>query len=226
MTISPNKDKTEGATPWPLRVQPFLDYMPEETQALITLFYKDDLVKEVYTKNKNRVLNNFVSDIYADNTEGVPFEEIIADIYGYMYLEKEANVFKALKLEYKPLENYNRVFTKQQREKTRDEFNSSTTTSEHIDNTNKLNEYAFNSTDYTPSTENKTYADNNTITTTPTGYNDHTFEVENYKEQTSGNIGVTTSQQMLQSEIDLRTANQMKKLIYDDICDFLFAKCI
>ena len=225
MTISPNKDKTEGATPWPLSVHPFLDYMPEETQALITLFYKDDLVKEVYTKNKNRVLNNFVSDIYADNTEGVPFEAIIADIYGYMYLEKEANVFKALKLEYKPLENYNRIFTKEQRERTTDAYNNETANSENINSTETMDNYAFNSADYTSNTKSESTGATSG-NTTQSGNNTKTFEVENYREQTSGNIGVTTSQQMLQSEIDLRTANQMKKLIYDDICDFLFAKCI
>ena len=131
--------------------------------------------------------------------------------------------YEALRMEYSPIENYDR-----KENNTRDYENSgidkasttlgSTTTATNIgtnDNENKVS--AYNESDYT-NREKDIQSHNSTITntgsgtdTTQTEYGLKRKEVEDVR--VHGNIGVTTSQQMIESELSLRAKYDIYKII-------------
>lgn len=122
------------------------------------------------------------------------------DRFGYIleakYREKWNKMYEALITEYKPLDNY---FMK---EKTTPR--TSITMSATSNGENDI--YAFNSVDESPSTKAS-------LTNTSVSSTSGTIELER-----SGNIGVTTSAQMLSQEIDVR----IKNIMYNYICDDLY----
>lgn len=103
---------------------------------------------------------------------------------------------------YNPLENYNM----EQKETP----NVTRTKNVKSDVTVKNDVYGFNSTAKVPQSESNTSGEklNNEETETETGTRDL---------ERSGNIGVTTSQQMLQSEIDLRNGYNFYDGIMSDL---------
>lgn len=115
---------------------------------------------------------------------------LIAETIKLMFGDNWNRLYKAyIQEQYKPLENYSMIESEQ--------IGSKITTSRSVNNET----YGFNSTDPTPT-------DNGSESSTSEGSKD-----DNQRDLTrSGNIGVTTSQQMLQSEIDLR-----KWIFYDNI---------
>ena len=119
--------------------------------------------------------------------------------FTYYLLYKSAEnerIYNAVNERYKVLDNYNRTET------TKNETTGSVLSETPATVTNFAtteNNAAFNPTEKTETNGGKT---SNTGTTTTTS-------------TISGNIGVTTSQQMLQSEIDLRLKNNFCKMICD-----------
>lgn len=114
---------------------------------------------------------------------------------------------KAINVEYDPLENYNRY-----EEYVGAGSNEGSTSNSGTDSgTDTLTKAAFNSSSYEPYEKNTTSG-----SSSMNGTNEGTYEDE-HNIHTHGNIGVTTSQQMLQSEIDIARFN-----IYQAIAD-LFA---
>ena len=132
-------------------------------------------------------------------------------------------MYEALRVEYSPIENYDR-----KENTTRNYENSgtdkesttlgSTTTSTNIgsnDNENKVS--AYNENDYT-NREKDTQSYNSTLTNTGSGtdvtqteYGLKRKEVEDIR--VHGNIGVTTLQQMIESEMELRAKYDIYKII-------------
>ena len=132
-------------------------------------------------------------------------------------------MYEALRVEYSPIENYDR-----KENTTRNYENSgtdkesttlgSTTTSTNIgsnDNENKVS--AYNENDYT-NREKDTQSYNSTLTNTGSGtdvtqteYGLKRKEVEDIR--VHGNIGVTTSQQLIESEMELRAQYDIYKII-------------
>ena len=132
-------------------------------------------------------------------------------------------MYEALRVEYSPIENYDR-----KENTTRNYENSgtdkesttlgSTTTSTNIgsnDNENKVS--AYNENAYT-NREKDTQSYNSTLTNTGSGtdvkqteYGLKRKEVEDIR--VHGNIGVTTSQQMIESEMELRAKYDIYKII-------------
>ena len=178
--------------------------------------------------------------------DGIEKENLVAeimknsgDLYPYHqsseYLKRNINywfarrlfdfgrIYEALRMEYSPIENYDR-----KENNTRDYENSgidkasttlgSTTTSTNIgtnDNENKVS--AYNESDYT-NREKDIQSHNSTVTntgsgtdTTQTEYGLKRKEVEDVR--VHGNIGVTTSQQMIESELSLRAKYDIYKII-------------
>lgn len=123
---------------------------------------------------------------------------------------------EALDIDYNPLENYDRQEEWTECEKI---SNNTTATSKGVvgDNaTNQQDVSAFNDTGFDPS--NRSTITSNTITDT-NGSNSVDGTRSNKRSgRAHGNIGVTTSQQMLQSELDVA-----KFSIYQHIVD-MFAK--
>ena len=108
----------------------------------------------------------------------------LASIIKLKFADKWNKLYKAFFIdEYNPIENYSMVED--------ENVNSSITNTTNGNN----NVFGFNTTEEDGVPESK-----NGVTTTTSGDFD-----DNHRQLTrSGNIGVTTSQQMLQSEIDLR----------------------
>lgn len=131
---------------------------------------------------------------------------------------------KALNIEYDPLYNYDR--TEEYEDEHQGSFNSSgqgnnTLTNNLTDTTNDTlthSEKAYNDTNYVGTTQDQS---NGSITRTGTASNalsnsntgSDTYK-NTHKARLFGNIGVTTSQQMLQSELDIARWN-----LYQHISD-------
>lgn len=131
---------------------------------------------------------------------------------------------KALNIEYDPLYNYDR--TEEYEDEHNGSFNSSgqgnnTLTNNLTDTTNDTlthSEKAYNDTNYVGTTQDQS---NGSITRTGTASNalsnsnNGSDSYKNtHKARLFGNIGVTTSQQMLQSELDIARWN-----MYEHIAD-------
>lgn len=137
------------------------------------------------------------------------FLKFAIDKWSHKWLDAFSRIAKALEDEYNPLHNFDRYEKYEDNEKTVGEFNtngeSETNTETSIENTIS----AFNEDDYQPDNKSDTEATGTSSTNTKSDSD----EDRNFKHDGHlyGNIGVTTSQQMLLAEIDLRTNNN----IYD-----------
>lgn len=126
----------------------------------------------------------------------------------------------ALSIDYNPLENYDRMeeWTDEEKETSllKGTITGNTTTIESGTNRNDVS--AFNDVDFQPNEKNT--IDNNTQdnSTSTSNSNNDTMRKNNRIGRTHGNIGVTTSQQMLEAELDVAKFN-----IYENIVD-IFAK--
>ena len=114
-------------------------------------------------------------------------------------LEKFNRMYSAINIEYNPLNNY---------DKTSDIKHTHSGEDKEGTNTSKLR--GFNSS----SDQNTSSQTVHSNTSTDSLLHGHVEEIE---ESTSGNIGVTTSQQMLQSEIDLRLNIRLFEMIMKDM---------
>lgn len=119
--------------------------------------------------------------------------------------DKFLRMASAIDIEYEPLSNYDKTSTINHAHTGTDTTINGARTS---DTDNKLR--AFNATQYA----NTTGSHNATTQATDTFQHGHN---EAITEHTTGNIGVTTSQQMLQSEIDLRLKIQLFRWIMHDL---------
>ena len=173
--------------------------------------------------------DNLVANIMRNSGDLYPYHQVPE------YLKRNINywfarrlfdferMYEALRVEYSPIENYDR-----KENTTRNYENSgtdkesttlgSTTTSTNIgsnDNENKVS--AYNESDYS-NREKDTQSYNSTLTNTGSGtdvtqteYGLKRKEVEDIR--VHGNIGVTTSQQMIESEMELRAKYDIYKII-------------
>lgn len=206
----------------PMNIIPFFTEN-EKKSMWLNYLYNHSGQKEESPLLKNYVFHN------------TPFLETLNDILSVNFLDKWTRLHDALILEYGVIDNYNRV------EDT--EINTtggSTTTDESSSSDimsgghNTSNEYTNNH--QTSSYDSDVYVDDNADTSSNNEnftYNDETKTTTSSSETESensnnvithsvitGNIGVTTSQQMLISEIELRKYNIIDT-IYSDIDSIL-----
>lgn len=131
------------------------------------------------------------------------------------FADKWDRLYSAITTDYKPLENYDMSQTETPDITKTETRNSSVTTSVTNDITDG-DVYGFNSSSPVPQTKTTRNgsttvsgdSDDNVTTNTETGTRGLTRH---------GNIGVTTSQQMLQSEIDLRNNYNFTNQLFDDL---------
>lgn len=187
-----------------------------------------------------------VIDLLLDDGETltVADKKKLAKIILGKYLDNWQKIFDAyFTIEYNPLENYNKL-----EEHTGDDTTTETptdwkttttdtptdwetvTTGELNDNGNQTSSsvYGFNSSSPVPVTSGET-KEKSKITseqkgtfkkeTEQTGTNEHKTKY-NTKLTVKGNIGVTTSQQMLESELELRKYKYFNQ-VYNDVDDVL-----
>lgn len=120
-------------------------------------------------------------------------------------------VFKALAIDYKPLENYSMIenyndyYIKDKNTVKHAGDDTSTNYITSFDDTNFRNDnQTVNNFSDVISEYSNTQTDENNIASN---------EIHKTKNEKSGNLGVTTSQQMLQSEIDIRLKNYVKMFV-------------
>lgn len=162
------------------------------------------------------------------NAERTTLAQTIWMIYGVNWT-REYNI---LALEYEPIENYNmreemtndETVTEYGKESTR---SGSETDTPNLTNTSSGDVYAFNSPDPVPTEKQSTTATGtathtfNAVKDAESGSDTHT---RNYLLTRSGNVGVTTSQQMIESEIALWRWNYFHDVVFPDIDRILTLK--
>lgn len=126
----------------------------------------------------------------------------------------------ALSINYNPLENYDRIeeWTDEEKETSllKGVITGNTTTVDHGINRNEVS--AFNDVDFQPNERNTIDSNVQDNSTSTSDSNTDTTRKNNRTGRAHGNIGVTTSQQMLLSELDVAKFN-----IYEQIVD-IFAR--
>ena len=122
----------------------------------------------------------------------------------------------ALSIDYNPLENYDRIeeWTDEEKETSllKGTITGSTTTVENGTNRNDVS--AFNDADFQPNERNTIESNVQDNSNSTSNSNTDTTRKNNRIGRAHGNIGVTTSQQMLESELDIAKFN-----IYSNIVD-------
>lgn len=155
-----------------------------------------------------RILN-----IYSQYNEDTKYEKTLNNLANIIYNRFGNNWIKIynayFNTDYKPLENYSMIESETEESGTEESgkqaTNSNITSASTANNINKF--YGFGGNNAVNDSNNDT-----TTTTTDSGskndnYTDTNNSVETSRDRTltrSGNIGVTTSQQMLESELKLR----------------------
>lgn len=137
-------------------------------------------------------------------------------LWGKKYSRTFTKWLAALSVEYNPLENYDRVEEWEEHSHNGGHTHDDSTNNGGITNENKVS--AYDSDDYQPHDVSSSHSNSEIHSDTQvdaSNDNNHTGRVH-------GNIGVTTSQQMLQSELDIAAWN-----IYEHITDlFITEFCI
>ena len=163
-----------------------------------------------------RYISPYFEHKYKDLT-APEWENIINDFLR-PYLKKWERLADVMNSVYNPIENYNRVETETigdittstnattQADDTKSNATSSGTESQDV--------YGFNSDLAQPSASNKISNSGNTSTLTNTTINSNGTDDKQItrNSETKGNIGVTTTQQMIEQELELR-----KKIVIDYI---------
>ena len=172
---------------------------------------------------------NLVAEIMKNSGDLYPYHQVLE------YLKRNINywfarrlfdfgrIYEALRMEYSPIENYDRKenisrdYENSGSDKASTTLGSSTTSTNIGSNDNENKVSAYNESDYT-NREKDTQSYNSTVTnsgsgtdTTQTEYGLKRKEVEDIR--VHGNIGVTTSQQMIESEMSLRAKYDIYKII-------------
>ena len=173
--------------------------------------------------------DNLVADIMRNSGDLYPYQQqpnylkCNINFWFARRLFDFARMYDALRMEYSPIENYDRKenikrdYENSGIDKASTTLGSSTTSTNVGSNNNENKVSAYNESDYT-NREKDTQSFNSTVTntgsgtdTTQTEYGLKRKEVEDIR--VHGNIGVTTSQQMIESEISLRAKYDIYKII-------------
>lgn len=129
----------------------------------------------------------------------------------------------ALSIKYAPLENYDRTedwTDTTDRDSTGTSQSSSQSTSD-TDTTDENTKSAYDSSVYQPNEKNEGTSQNETSASDSTTVNNSDDITAEHHGHVHGNIGVTTSQQMLQSELDLGYWNIYNKITELFVEEFL-----
>ena len=153
------------------------------------------------------------------------FEVVYSDPFFYqdaigVWSAKHKRTFEkwvnALSLEYNPVENYDRM--EEWEDNSNGNSNGETSGTTSLNGTNENRVSAYDSDFYQPDSHNTNSSIGNDSSTTKTD----TSNVNKHVGRVHGNIGVTTTQQMLESELSLAEWN-----VYEHITDlFIEEFCI
>lgn len=143
-----------------------------------------------------------------DSTSLVLLANIIYTKYGVKWNRQWETMF----FEYDPISNYD-MTEEMTNDETVHEFGHGMTGNYTVNGTTENKKAGFNSSEYQKDTQNIS-GNTGTQTNTENGEN---VDTRNYKLTRKGNIGVTTSQQMIESERQLWMWNFFESIVYPDI---------
>lgn len=190
--------------------------MSSSTMSLIGLnnflsYYDKDLFEKLTLPDgidKELAINNILMNC-GEKELLYPDGDFMIDAIG-MWSKKWKRTFEkwitVLGIEYNPLENYDRQ--EAWSDSTSTSESSSASASDSATSSQLADVSAFNVSDYSP--DSKATGSNNASSTSNASGNK--FENSGHRGRVHGNIGVTTSQQMLLAELDVDRFN-----IYDEI---------
>lgn len=165
-----------------------------------------------FKRSGEKSVNSLVEYFTKDNELTDEGENILGTLLSDKYADAIHRMYNVLTAEYEPLENYDRKenFTTNTDGSNTRESSGNTTVNDTLTN----NVSAFDSSEFKPESQN---INNNTQTSSSNGNDTNKNEV-NHEGRTHGNIGITTSQQMINEEIDLRIKRQLIEMFLEK-CD-------
>lgn len=130
---------------------------------------------------------------------------------------------EALKLEYNPIENYDRIeewnLVRNKHDSLEDDTKGASNVKNKTNNEGKVS--AFDSSDYQPSEQSESDNESDSTNSSNLKHKGEEHEGTTHAGRIHGNVGVTTSQQMLQAEIDLarfNVINEITNLFMTELC--------
>ena len=187
----------------------------------------DDEYMLGYSSNKN--LSLLYDNLKATYTDTISLKSKLGKIIINRYFDKWNKIIATLQLEYNAIENYSMVEEESSSNEGSTSSTGSTTnltktkTNITTSNDTEHKRSGYNSNNYQP--DSKDEQDTHVTGSPDENYNDSSGSVNDSTSSSnegsrtltrSGNIGVTTSQQMIESELKLREYN-INKMMYDDI---------
>ena len=155
----------------------------------------------------------FISNLYNNLIENYPDDDPLirlSKIIETRYKDKWLRIYETLMMDYNPINNYDMIEV----ETPNLEDHRVTKMDQDVSNETDLNDYGFNSNEPVPTSKNITRL-------TGSGENNKTDETINRTGtrtlSRSGNIGVTTSAQLVEGEVKLRALYNMIDIIYNDV---------
>lgn len=178
----------------------------------------------IYSHSGDKTISPLVAKLLQKEDDGETVD-LVDQLASYLYLKFADNwmrTYEAYAEEYKPLENYSMEESESESGKGSEKGDGNTSTSSKVTTSTSAEGgmYGFNSASSVPTDTSKGES-------TTSGSADDNVETsssyssrEDARDRTltrHGNIGVTTSQQMLQSELDLRAYDFIERIFKD--CD-------
>lgn len=159
-----------------------------------------------------KIISPLVKTLLVDGELTSGNMELLGATIFTMFGDNWVKQWETLIVEYNPIENYRMVENMTDDVKTTDYGRTSTRT-DNLTNNIDNSTYAFNSSSAVPTDEVES---RNTGTQGVTDGGRDT-ETRNYELTRSGNIGITTSQQMIESERKLRMWNFFEMVVFPDV---------
>ena len=174
---------------------------------------KADIYDFLYFHNS---YSKIISFLYEEVINNASLMSVLISSIIERYRDKWNRLYDSLiTQQYNPLENYSMEESEKSKVANVDSVKSNSSDSGTANSTN--DNYGFNSISAQPATKSTT-----TTSATSTNNVDGTKTTDSDKTLTrKGNIGVTTSQQMLESEVILRNKYLFQDIIFKDLDDIL-----
>jgi len=203
------------------------DYLKDnDTFPLVNAFINNDNYNDIAEEyfigySADKYISSLVSKLYDKNDDLDVLSSKLAKFIYRRFATKWKKIYDALMTQYNPLENYSMLEERTPELTTEETENVNTEVTTNRE-TNASSKYkGFNASDPVTITTTDGSED---VTTSGASRDNETHKVtENTGKETltrSGNIGVTTSQQMLESEFKVRQYD-FYKMIYNDIDSIL-----
>lgn len=163
------------------------------------LSYQNDLLKglQVPGCSSEMIYETIVmkmGDLYPYYQVPPVLKKLIA-VWSLQHQMEWEKIYKSLMAEYNPIENYDRQESWEDNSNGVTEFSNTG----HSDSTDTMNKSGFNTDGFSPDSQAVGVSNSNT------GGNGKNINVSSHSGRVHGNVGVTTNQQMIESEINLRT---------------------